>query len=98
MLLIHCPWCGPRDEIEFRCGGESHIHRPGPSEAVSDAEWGDYLYTRKNPKGLHYERWVHASGCRRWFNVARNTVTHKIQAIYAMHEAPPSISDGEETQ
>ncbi len=25
MLLIACPWCGPRDETEFNCGGEGHI-------------------------------------------------------------------------
>ena len=28
MLLIPCPWCGERDETEFRCGGEAHIARP----------------------------------------------------------------------
>ncbi|RZF63886.1 sarcosine oxidase subunit delta family protein [Sphingomonas populi] len=94
MLLIHCPWCGPREELEFRCGGESHISRPSPSATVSDTDWGNYLFTRKNPKGVHYERWVHAFGCRRWFNVARHTATHRIEAIYAMHEAAPSAFDG----
>lgn len=97
MLLINCPWCGPREELEFRCGGETHIVRPGPAETVSDAEWGDYLFGRKNPKGAHYERWVHAFGCRRWFNVIRHTATHKIVAIYAMHEPAPSVSDGGDT-
>jgi sarcosine oxidase subunit delta len=29
MLLIECPWCGPRDEIEFSYGGEAHRVRPG---------------------------------------------------------------------
>ena len=38
MLLIDCPWCGPRAEHEFRCGGESHIARPGPPETVADGE------------------------------------------------------------
>ncbi|MEQ1611156.1 MAG: sarcosine oxidase subunit delta, partial [Hyphomicrobiaceae bacterium] len=27
MLLIECPHCGPRAEIEFRCGGEAHVAR-----------------------------------------------------------------------
>ena len=27
MLQIPCPWCGPRDEIEFSYGGEAHIIR-----------------------------------------------------------------------
>ena len=89
MLLITCPYCGPRDESEFSCGGEAHIARPTDSMALSDAEWADYLFMRKNPKGLHYERWNHARGCRRWFNVARNTVSHEIAAVYAMCEPPP---------
>ncbi len=94
MLLISCPWCGPRDEIEFRCGGQSHVARPGPPEEVSDADWTDYLFTRLNPKGIHFERWVHAFGCRRWFNMARDTVTHEIKAIYRMDEAAPVLGDG----
>ena len=32
MLLITCPYCGPRPEIEFRCGGEAHIARPADPE------------------------------------------------------------------
>jgi heterotetrameric sarcosine oxidase delta subunit len=43
---------------------------------------------RKNPKGLQYERWNHARGCRRWFNVARDTVTHRISKVYKMGEQP----------
>ena len=27
-------------------------------------------------KGPQRERWYHAYGCRRWFNVARDSVTH----------------------
>ena len=34
------------------------------------------------------ERWNHARGCRRWFNVARDTVTHRISKIYKMGEQP----------
>ena len=69
MLLIPCPWCGPRDEIEFRYGGQAHIAYPADPEALSDAEWADYLFMRDNPKGEWSERWMHAAGCRRWFNV-----------------------------
>ena len=90
MLLIECPWCGPRDEAEFTCGGEAHIARPAEPAALSDAEWADYLFMRKNPKGLHRERWCHTLGCRRWFNVERSTVTHEITRVYAMGEAAPA--------
>jgi sarcosine oxidase subunit delta len=90
MLQIACPFCGPRDEIEFRSGGESHIARPGPAESVSDKAWGDYLFTRRNPKGVHYERWAHVAGCRQWFNVARDTTTHEILAVYSMTDPKPA--------
>ena len=89
MLLISCPFCGPRDEIEFRSGGQSHIARPGPAAEVSDEAWGAYLFERENPKGDHKERWVHAAGCRQWFNVVRDTVTHEIRAVYAMTDQAP---------
>ena len=51
MLKIHCPWCGPRAESEFSYGGEAHIARPLDTDALSDKEWADYLFMRKNPKG-----------------------------------------------
>jgi sarcosine oxidase, subunit delta len=84
MLLIACPHCGPRAETEFRCGGQAHVQRPGPHDAVTDEAWADYLFYRANPKGENRERWLHAAGCRCWFNVVRNTVTHRITAVYPM--------------
>ena len=89
MLRIPCPWCGTRDETEFRFGGEAHIKRPGID--ASDAEWSDYLFNRENPKGLHYERWCHTYGCSQWFNVVRDTVTHEIHAVYKMGVAKPNL-------
>lgn len=88
MLLITCPNCGARAEIEFRYGGESYIERPGPHGDVTDQAWADYLFQRSNPKGEHRERWVHSAGCGRWFNIVRDTVTHRIVAIYPMGENP----------
>ena len=84
MLRIDCPWCGLRDQVEFRCGGQSSISRPADPQAVSDKEWAEYLFYRDNLKGLHSERWVHSWGCRQWFIVERNTVSHEIQATYPM--------------
>jgi heterotetrameric sarcosine oxidase delta subunit len=88
MLLIDCPWCGPRDEIEFHCGGEAHIARPADPDALTDEAWADYLFMRTNPKGWLRERWVHSQGCRRWFNLVRSTVTHEIVAVYRIGERP----------
>ncbi|MBH62276.1 MAG: sarcosine oxidase subunit delta [Alphaproteobacteria bacterium] len=91
MLLIPCPWCGPRDEIEFGCGGEAHIARPENPDELSDEAWADYLFNRANPKGPFAERWVHSHGCRRWFNVVRDTATNEILAVYEMGAPRPKI-------
>jgi sarcosine oxidase, subunit delta len=87
MLQIPCILCGARDESEFICGGTSHIARPHLE--ASDQEWGEYLFFRDNPKGVHLERWRHVHGCGRWFNVARNTVTHEILDVYGMTDSAP---------
>ena len=89
MLYIECPWCGLRDEHEFSYGGEAHIARPLEPEKLTDEEWADYLFMRTNTKGRHLERWNHAHGCRRRFNVCRDTYTHEIVAIYKVGEEPP---------
>jgi len=86
MFVIKCPYCGERDQTEFSCHGESHIARPENPNEVSDKEWGEYLFFRSNPKGMHYERWTHDHGCRQWFNVQRHTVTDKIIQTYKMGE------------
>ena len=89
MFLIKCPYCGEREEGEFHQGGEAHITRPKNPEKLSDDEWTEYLFMRKNTKGVFLERWVHRHGCRRWFNVARDTATNEILAIYEMGKKPP---------
>lgn len=89
MLLIECPWCGVRDESEFSYGGEAHIVRPADPYALSDEQWADYLFNRSNPKGAHREQWCHSHGCRRWFNVERDTVSYRINAVYKIGEQPP---------
>lgn len=91
MLRIPCPYCGVRDEPEFTFGGSAHLIRPGGD--ASDEEWTRYLFFRDNPKGLHHERWVHAFGCSRWFNVARDTVTHEIVAVYPMGAPAPASAE-----
>ena len=35
MLLIHCPYCGPRPELEFSYGGQAHVARPADPSATS---------------------------------------------------------------
>ena len=88
MLMIDCPYCGLRDESEFHYDGEAHIVRPKDPDALSDAEWGDYLFFRKNPRGEHREMWLHSAGCRRYFNAVRDTVTYKFKCTYKIGEQP----------
>jgi heterotetrameric sarcosine oxidase delta subunit len=92
MMQIPCPWCGPRNEAEFRYGGEAHLVRPDP-ETASDLDWGAYLHHRTNRKGLHRERWMHGAGCRRWFNLARDTVSNEILGAYRIGEPGPRGED-----
>lgn len=90
MLVIPCPWCGPRPENEFHYGGQAHVIRPADPSSVDDAAWTAYLYLRDNPRGRHAERWRHQYGCGRFFNCVRDTVTDRIAATYKPNEAPPS--------
>ena len=93
MMSIGCPYCGPRDETEFRYGGQAHVTLPSGVEAdsFSDAAWGEALFVRENPKGPFAERWCHAAGCRRWFNAVRDTLTNEILAVYRVGEPRPAV-------
>ena len=88
MLSIQCPYCGPRDETEFLNGGEGHLDRPVPPEAVIDKDWAEYLFFHDNPKGDLRERWLHAFGCRRWFHAVRSTADHAITLTYPIDAKP----------
>ncbi len=92
MFVITCPNCGERDLSEFSYGGEADISRPEWRDDMSDAEWADFVFMRTNPKGVFAERWNHAAGCRRWFNMLRNTATDDILAVYAIGEEPPKVT------
>ena len=85
MLVIDCPFCGPRDSIEFVYAGDASVSRPEDPQAVSDAAWTTYLFMRENPKGTHLEHWFHRDGCRSWLQVRRSTVTHSVAAVSHRH-------------
>jgi sarcosine oxidase subunit delta len=88
MLLITCPSCGVEaEETEFAPGGEAHIVRA--DVASTDDDFATYLFDRKNPRGVHFERWRHAFGCGKWFHMARHTHTLEIFGTYAADETTP---------
>lgn len=90
MLLLKCPNCGvSAEETEFVPGGEAHLQRFGPGS--DDQTFSDYLFERKNPRGVHFERWRHAFGCGKWFHAARCTATLEVFGTYtAQMSAPPA--------
>jgi heterotetrameric sarcosine oxidase delta subunit len=92
MLQLNCPWCGPRDETEYHYGGQAHVPYPADPGTLSDQEWAEYLFYRDNPMGPFAERWVHSVGCRRWFNVVRDTRTYDVLAVYTSTDQPPAIA------
>lgn len=85
MLRIPCPWCGERDEVEFRYRGDAS--RPRPAADAEMEEFVDFVYRRDNPRGWHLEWWLHVGGCRRLLKVVRHTVTHEIREVGPAEEA-----------
>jgi sarcosine oxidase subunit delta len=88
MLLIKCPYCGDRPELEFRHAGEAHLVRD--PAGMDDEAWAGFLYKRDNVRGLHRERWRHIHGCGRFFNALRDTTNDMFQATYKPGEKPPA--------
>jgi len=74
MLLIPCPWCGPRPENEFHGGTSTNRTRPSDGDAT-DGAWTGYLFTEPSATGPREERWCHTHGCGQWFLLERNTET-----------------------
>ncbi|MEO6624105.1 MAG: sarcosine oxidase subunit delta [Burkholderiaceae bacterium] len=87
MMLIPCPCCGPRNQVEFTYGGDANVRRPAGD--ASAALWFDYVYLRDNPSGPHDELWMHSAGCRSWFRLRRDTRTHAIAGSAPLQDALP---------
>jgi len=88
MLILRCPYCGvDADETELAPGGPAHVRRE--ASGSTDAEFEAYLLLRENPRGAHFERWRHASGCGKWFHAARDTVTLEVFGTYSAQVSGP---------
>ena len=94
MLRIPCPWCGERDEIEFRYRGDAGVERPDGNASLDS--FTDFVYERANEHGWHAEWWLHTGGCRRLLKVERHTLTHVIRSscdaadLHALPTGPQS--------
>lgn len=62
MLLIPCPFGGPRAETEFTYAGPDMGPRGDPDTA-SDDDWVHGLTVPPNPLGPVTEHWRRAKGC-----------------------------------
>jgi len=94
MLIIDCPYCGKRPEIEFTHGGEAHLVRPHRPSELDDQDWAHFLYMRANTKGVYAERWRHARGCGQFFNALRDTTTDHFLATYKSGTPAPKLTAG----
>jgi heterotetrameric sarcosine oxidase delta subunit len=79
-MLITCPYCGPRDLVEFSYQGDANRTQPDPMSNHPQA-WTDYVFQRSNAAGPHREFWQHAGGCRAHLVVVRDTTTHEIHSV-----------------
>lgn len=88
MLTLTCPVCGVAAcETELAPGGEAHLKRFGPGS--SDDQFEEYMFLRPNTRGVHFERWRHASGCGKWFLAARDTATLEVFGTYSAQTLSP---------
>ena len=72
-LKVPCAHCGERPSTEFTWGGELR-----PLEAPDPAAEFARVFLPDNVEGPQRERWFHASGCRTWTTVTRDTRTNGI--------------------
>ena len=72
-LKIPCPNCGLRPQDEFVFGGEVM-----PLDDGDTAKDFERVFLKTNTPGEQQERWFHASGCRRWLTLRRDTSTDRV--------------------
>ena len=89
MIIINCPFCGPRDHSEFGYGGDASIEYPALDAPVD--EWHDAIYLRENIRGMQSETWHHVNGCRMWLIVERDTMTHEIKSVRPAHDGNAAV-------
>ena len=87
-MRVRCPFCGERDSSEFTFHGDASVRRPDPDAPDAAEQFFKAVYIRDNPAGRYRELWYHASGCRSWLTVTRDTRTHEVFAVEFARSAP----------
>jgi heterotetrameric sarcosine oxidase delta subunit len=74
MLLIPCPHCGDRDEVEFDYGGRA---LDWPSLDAGLNAWHATAHLGNDNAEVVEELWYHGAGCERWIRLRRHLSTHQ---------------------
>jgi heterotetrameric sarcosine oxidase delta subunit len=75
VILIDCPWCGPRVSGEFAFLGDN---RAAPTAGSADiVAWRRYLYLDDNRPDWTDESWLHVHGCNRVMRLRRHRSTNE---------------------
>ena len=93
-MLITCPYCGPRDLVEFTYQGDGNRTRPDP--ASTDQAGLERLCLRPAEPGRRPPRDLaafRAAAARIWPS-RRDTLTHKISSVGFARDAGHRRSDG----
>lgn len=88
MQLFPCPFCGIRNEREFRFAGEAGKARPDTTTAVSSRNWADYQYAQRNDKGEVREIWSHMP-CSEMFVIVRDSVSMDVLGTVVLRKDQP---------
>jgi heterotetrameric sarcosine oxidase delta subunit len=80
MLLINCPYCGERDESEFRYGGRRVIYPPLDSSAGIE-KWHRAIHLHDNSQEPIREFWYHESACELWIEINRDIDSHETTPV-----------------
>ena len=74
-IRLHCPNCGDPPIEEFLYGEIPNV----PDSITDPGERNlDRGFMHDNLEGPVVERWFHASGCRRWAIITRDTRTDEV--------------------
>ncbi len=81
MTRLACPFCGPRELLEF----EFHKTLPSAGSAGAFAR----TYERVADPELSIEYWQHVAGCRAWLLVHRNPTSGAVLAVELLGGVAP---------
>jgi len=80
-MRVRCPFCGERNSDEFSFAGDASCRRPDGDSEDALRRFYEAVYVRDNPAGRYEELWYHASGCKSWLRVTRDTRTHEVHSV-----------------